>query len=142
MTILPTSIQVASKCLKDDGIFLLHTIGVNHSGNYCTDPFVDKYIFPNSTLPRHTHITEYTQGLFVIEDWHNFSHDYHKTLRVWKDNFVRNWPNISIKYGDKFFRMWTYYLSSGSALFRSRKLQLWQVVLSKGGLPGGYLSVR
>jgi len=103
---------------------------------------VDKYIFPNSALPLHIHITQSTSGLFVIEDWHNFGPDYHKTLRAWLENFERNWPTISSQYGDKFFRMWKFYLEFSAALFRARKLQLWQIVLSKGGLEGGYKSIR
>ncbi len=45
-----TYMRVASRCLKDDGIFVLNTIGGNTSVHN-TDPWIEKYIFPNSMLP-------------------------------------------------------------------------------------------
>ncbi|GAI01332.1 unnamed protein product [marine sediment metagenome] len=43
-------IKVIEHCLKDSGLFLLHTIGGNKSVT-CLDPWIDKYIFPNGMLP-------------------------------------------------------------------------------------------
>ncbi len=137
-----TFFEAASRCLVDDGIFLLHTIGVSHPGVPLIEPWFHKYIFPNGILPHQTDITSYTNGLFVLEDWHNFGPDYAKTLTAWRKNFVKAWPGLESKYGAKFFRMWNFYLSLSIGAFRSRKYQLWQVVLSKNGLEGGYESVR
>jgi len=80
--------------------------------------------------------------LFVLEDWHNLGPNYDKTLMVWHENFNKNWEKFREQYGDRFYRMWRYYLLSVAGSFRARRLQLWQVVLSKDGLPGGYESVR
>jgi len=141
-----TFFEVTNKCLKDDGILLLHTIGVSHQFVPLIEPWFHKYIFPNGILPYHTDIPKNVEGLFVLEDWHNFGHDYFKTLRAWKSNFIANWPNIkhSMDQGasEKFYRMWIYYLTISAAAFRARKYQLWQVVLTKNGLQGGYQSVR
>jgi len=134
--------EVSHRCLRDDGLFLLHTIGVNHHDIPLSEPWFDKYIFPNGVLPYYKHITEYTEKRFVIEDWHNFGHDYSKTLIAWTENFKKNWPTIEAKYGDKFFRMWTYYLQFSAGCFQSRRFQLWQVVLSKNGIEGGYQAPR
>jgi cyclopropane-fatty-acyl-phospholipid synthase len=79
---------------------------------------------------------------FVMEDWHNFGADYEKTLLAWHNNFKKHWPEISSKYGERFYRMWRYYLLCCAGSFRSRNIQLWQIVLSKNGLPKGYQSVR
>ena len=46
------------------------------------------------------------------------------------------------KYDDVFYRMWEYFLLSSAGAFRARTNQLWQLVLSKKGMPGGYVSVR
>src|SRR5262249_24880570 len=129
-------------CLEDGGIFLLHTIGLKSTKFPRSEPFMHKYIFPNGTLPYAEDICRESDKLLVLEDWHNFGYDYSKTLMAWHDNFNKNWPNISSKYGDRFYRMWNTYLCSSSALFRSRTLQLWQVVLSKDGVPGGYQAPR
>jgi len=73
-----------------------------------------------------------------VEDLHNFGADYDPTLMSWYDNFRRNWHQFRGKLGDPFYRMWEYYLLSCAGAFRARKLQLWQFVLSRGGIEGGY----
>jgi cyclopropane-fatty-acyl-phospholipid synthase len=133
-------LELAHGCLKDQGLFLLHTIGGNRSMTH-TDPWVDKYIFPNSMIPSAAQLGEAMEGLWVIEDWHNFGPDYDKTLLAWWENFERGWPSLRPKYGDRFYRMWKFWLMSSAGTFRARKLQLWQIVLSKGDIPS-YRPVR
>ncbi len=136
-----TYMELVHKSLNDDGLFLLHTIGGNHSVSGI-DPWMNKYIFPNGVIPSIKQIGESIEGLFVMEDWHNFGPDYDKTLMQWHKNFEKNWDKLSINYDERFRRMWNYYLLSCAAGFRTRKLQLWQIVLSKNGVPGAYKSVR
>ena len=131
----------ARELLADDGLFLLHTIGgTTTSPN--GDPWSEKYIFPNGMLPSIKQIGAAIEGLFVMEDWHNFGVDYEKTLKAWHANFERTWPELKDRYGERFYRMWRYYLLIFAAVFRGRIAHLWQVVLSKDGLPGGYQSIR
>lgn len=133
--------RVAARCLKDDGLFLLHTIG-NLRSIKSTDPWTHKYIFPNGMLPSVAQLGKAIEGIFVMEDWHNFGADYDKTLMAWYGNFVGSWHSVKEKYGDTFFRMWKYFLLSSAGAFRARTNQLWQIVLSMGGVPGGYNSIR
>ena len=133
--------QVAARCLKDNGLFLLHTIGGNISAT-AAEPWIEKYIFPNGMLPSVAQIGAAIEGLFVMEDWHNFSADYDKTLMAWWQNFEVAWPRLKEKYSERFYRMWKYYLLSCAGGFRARQTQLWQIVLSKKGVSGGYVSVR
>lgn len=133
--------QVVHRCLKDDGLFLLHTIGGLKSIK-SADPWIGKYIFPNSMLPSIKQLSASFEKLFVVEDWHNFGADYDKTLMAWYGNFNNNWENIKQDYDDRFKRMWDYYLLSCAGTFRSRKNQLWQIVLSKNGVKNGYESIR
>jgi cyclopropane-fatty-acyl-phospholipid synthase len=133
--------KVAHRCLKNEGLFLLHTIGGNKSVT-STDPWTNKYIFPNGMLPSIKQIGAAIEGLFVMEDWHNFSADYDKTLMAWHKNLINNWHNIKSNYDERFYRMWQYYLLSCAGSFRARGNQLWQIVLSKKGVPGGYKSIR
>ena len=136
-----TYMQVVHRCLADDGLFVLHTIGGNSSVK-SVDPWIAKYIFPNSMMPSARQLTTAAEGLFVLEDWHSFGTDYDRTLMAWYENFTRSWHRLSEKYGQRFYRMWTYYLLSCAGGFRSRRNQLWQVVFSKNGLPGGYPCFR
>lgn len=136
-----TFIDICHNLLKDDGLFLLHTIGSNQSWT-TGDEWMNKYIFMNGMLPSIAQIAKTIEGKFVMEDWHNFGADYDKTLMAWHQNFEKNWPQLQPKYGDRFKRMWDYYLLSCAGLFRARYIQLWQIVLSKKGVVGGYESVR
>lgn len=131
----------AHEVLKEGGFFLLQAIGAQYTSQ-TTDPWIDTYIFPNGMLPSATQIAQATDRLFVIEDVHNFGPDYDKTLMAWFENFDRAWPSLREKYGERFYRMWKYYLLCCAGLFRSRQNQLWQIVFSKGGTPGGYSTVR
>lgn len=136
-----TFMNVAHDTLKDGGLFLLHTVGSN-SSVVATDPWVGKYIFPNSMLPSIKQIGQSIEGLFVMEDWHNLGADYDKTLMAWHKNFEDAWDNLKSNYDERFYRMWRYYLLAFAGSFRARRNQLWQIVLSKKGVPGGYSSIR
>ncbi len=136
-----TYLQTASRALNEDGLFLLHTIGSNESTTM-TDPWIEKYIFPNGQLPSIAQLGKAAEGLFVVEDWHNFGADYDRTLVAWHENFEKAWPDLKQAYPERFRRMWNYYLLSCAGSFRARKIQLWQIVLSKRGVMGGWANVR
>jgi len=129
--------RVAEAALKPEGLFLLHTIGRNERGNG-TDPWIDKYIFPNGELPTIARIGRVCERRFVVEDLHNFGADYDRTLMSWYANVEAAWPRFAEALGERFRRMWTYYLLSCAGAFRARDIQLWQWVLSPRGVPGGY----
>lgn len=133
--------KVCSEHLKDDGLFLLHTIGTNQTTT-STDPWVMKYIFPNGMLPSIKLIGGSMEKFFKMEDWHSFGVDYETTVMEWFKKFDAAWPQLEEKYGKRFYRMWKYYLLGAAVTFRVRDNQLWQIVLSKSGVPGGYESVR
>jgi len=123
--------------LAEDGLFVLHTIGNNHSSTH-GDPWTEKYIFPNGILPSVAQIGTAIEGRFVLEDWHNFGADYDRTLMAWWANFDAAWPELRDRYGDRFYRMWRFYLQVFAAMFRARNINLWQLVLSPDGVKGGY----
>ncbi len=133
--------KVAARCLKEEGLFCLHTIGQDVS-TYAADPWVDRYIFPNGMIPSLQQLSRAAEGLFIMEDWHNFGQYYDLTLMAWWDNFKAASPALKHKYGDRFYRMWEYYLKMFAGTFRARELQLWQIVFSKQGLVSGYQSIR
>ncbi len=136
-----TFMRVVNRCLRENGLFLLQTIGGNSAVVRC-DPWIERYIFPNSMLPSPGQICAATEGLFILEDWHSFGADYDKTLMQWFWNFHKNWSVLKKDYDERFYRMWKYYLLSCAGSFRARKNQLWQIVLSPKGVPGGYRAPR
>jgi cyclopropane-fatty-acyl-phospholipid synthase len=132
---------VISKCLKEDGLFLLHTIGSDKSC-HTGEPWVNKYIFPNGMLPSISQISKSVEGLFVTEDVHSFGQYYTPTLLAWFKNFDKNWNTLNKKYDKRFYRMWKYYLLSFAGTFQARHTELWQIVFSPRGVVGGYESIR
>ena len=137
-----TYMQTVERCLEDDGLFLLHTIGTN-TPDLQADPWTIKYIFPGGYLPLQKQIDAASQGIFVMEDWHNFGADYDPTLMAWMANVDANREQITqLGYDERFYRMWRYWLLAAAGSARARRNQLWQMVYSKKGVDNGYLPVR
>lgn len=131
---LGTYVQTMRDQVKKDGLVLLHTIGKNITTPY-TDPWIRKYIFPHGSLPSLVSLTKATEGRFNIEDVQNIGTDYDKTLMAWYENFHNGWPELKADYDERFYRMFSYYLLSCAGGFRSRAMQLWQLLLSPNGTP-------
>jgi cyclopropane-fatty-acyl-phospholipid synthase len=136
------------RCLAKRGLFGLQVI----AAEICTrnsSPILDQYIlwlqkriFPNGYLPNLAHLCAPDSEGFIIEDLQNFSSDYAKTLAEWSTRFQAAWPTLEAKYGEPFRRMWLYYLHGCEAMFRTRLVQLYQVVYSNGGISGRYDAAR
>jgi cyclopropane-fatty-acyl-phospholipid synthase len=129
-----TYMEVVDRTLKPGGYGFFHTIGTNTSSTG-TNAWTVKYIFPNGMLPSIAQLAVAMEGLFIVEDWHNFGPDYDPTLMAWHANFESAWPRLKDQYDDRFYRMWRYYLLSSAGGFRSRQSQLWQVVFTRTGDP-------
>jgi len=136
-----TFMAVVDRCLNRDGLFLLHTIGGNTSAT-ATDPWIERYVFPNGMLPSVVQIAAATEGYFVLEDWQNFGSDYDRTLMAWWRRFEDSWPGLAGRYGERFHRMWRFYLLSCAGAFRAKANHLWQVVFSRTGSANSYQPER
>jgi len=129
-----TYMQVVDRCLKQDGIAFVHTIGGNTSIT-TGEPWTEKYIFPNGMLPSIAQLAKAMEGRFVMEDWQNFGPYYDPTLLAWHANFEKAWPELKKNYDERFHRMWRFYLLSSAGAFRARNNQLWQIVFTRQGTP-------
>ena len=137
-----TFMQVVKRNLKDDGLYLLHTIGTN-TKSLSVDPWTNKYIFPGGVLPVLQQIDAATEGVFILEDLHNIGTHYDPTLMAWMANVDAHREEIkNLGYDERFYRMWRYYLLGAAGSDRARRNQLWQIVFSKRGLDGGYEPIR
>ncbi len=129
--------EVCRRSLAPQGLLLLHTIGARGSGILeSADPWLSTRIFPEGELPGPRQIVDGAEGLFTIEDWHNFGADYDRTLMAWHARFSAARNECRDRYGEAFCRMWSYYLLCCAGLFRARGTQLWQVVFSRTGVAG------
>ena len=145
---IPTFFKMVERCLVDKGLFALQVISAETFTSH-SSPALDQFIlwlqrriFPNGYLPSFRQLVDPARRGLVVEDLHNFSADYAKTLHAWDVNFQAAWSELQDKYGEPFRKMWLYYLNGCEALFNARMVQLYQIVYSKGGVTGGYHTVR
>jgi cyclopropane-fatty-acyl-phospholipid synthase len=120
--------RAARRLLTDDGIFLCNGIAANQSHLHA-DPWIKRYIFPNSLLPSAARLARAAEGLFVIDDLQNIGPNYDPTLLAWEENFRNAWPRFADRYGERFRRMWRFYLLSCAGAFRARNLQVFSIRL-------------
>lgn len=145
---IPAFFSMVERCLVEKGLFALQVISAE-SFSLRSKAALDQYIawlqrriFPNGWIPSFPSVIDPARDNLVVEDLHNFSADYARTLSAWASNFEAAWPSLKETYGEPFRRMWLYYLNGCEALFAARMVQLYQIVYSKGGVPGGYVAER
>lgn len=124
--------ETVDRCLRPGGIAFVHTIGSNRS-QILIDAWFHRHVFPNAAIPSLAQITAAMDGVFVPEDVHNIGPHYDRTLLAWARNFERAWPALRPRYGERFRRVWRYYLLTSAGAFRARFMQLYQVVMTRPG---------
>lgn len=133
--------SVVQSLLKEDGLFLLHSIFNEHSA---VEPWLNRYIFPNGMLPSRRDVACAVDRKFTVEDEHNIGPDYDRTLMAWHENLERHeregdCPQFE---SERFRRMWRYYLRTCAGSFRAgTRNQVYQLVMSKRRRPD-YVAVR
>jgi cyclopropane-fatty-acyl-phospholipid synthase len=127
-----TYMRAAARSLGEGGLFLCQGICGNFS-RFHTDPWIKRYIFPNSVLPSLAGLTRAAEGFLILEDVKNIGPNYDPTLLAWEENFRRAWPRFADRYGERFRRMWRFYLLSCAGAFRARSLQVFSILFSKEG---------
>ena len=117
--------------LKNDGIFLLHTIGVVDKPSP-PNKFINKYIFPGGVCPSFSQIIEPIEktGL-IVSDSETLIRHYDKTLESWLERFLEKRIEVKDLFDEKFVRMWEFYLASCAAAFRYRDLAVFQLQIVK-----------
>ena len=119
------------KNLTENGKAAIQAITIDDSlfDRYKTkEYFIQKYIFPGGFLPSKKKLYDlsYSNGL-EIEKYESYGSHYSSTLKIWRDEFLKKWEEIS-KHGfdNKFKRMWHFYLSYCEAGFKSKNIDLIQ----------------
>ncbi|WP_291097856.1 MULTISPECIES: cyclopropane fatty acyl phospholipid synthase [unclassified Flavobacterium] len=133
--------KIINKNLTDNGLCLLHFIASNKT-DLNTDPWFHKYIFPSGLIPSLTQIGKAMEEKLLLEDLHNIGLHYYYTLMAWQENFKKSRDSLKKEYNETFYRMWNFYLATSAASFRSRRLNLWQIVVAKPSFQKEYKSVR
>jgi cyclopropane-fatty-acyl-phospholipid synthase len=140
--------RTVSRLLAPDGLFALQAISAETftaNSNRHLDSYVLwilKYIFPNGYLPNSSELVAATKHGLHLHDWHTLSGDYERTLLAWAENFEKGWRALQEKYGERFYRVWRYYLYGCAALFRAQLVNVHQVVYAKSDFRKRYEAER
>ncbi|POS87824.1 cyclopropane-fatty-acyl-phospholipid synthase [Erysiphe pulchra] len=138
---LETYFSCVHKLLKKDGIAVFQCITMPE-GRYEEyakgEDFIRKYIFPGGHLPSIsqlvTNISKGSEGTLVVERIDNIGGHYARTLRLWKEEFLRNFEshikpallanskNMEQSEIEVFRRKWEYYFVYCEAGFATKTL--------------------
>jgi cyclopropane-fatty-acyl-phospholipid synthase len=97
---------------------LLHTIGRLGAAALNPDPFITKYIFPGYHLPSLSQMLEASQkARLIASDVETLRLHYAYTLRHWVTRTRAAKAEIVALYGERFYRLWEFYLAGAVMLF-------------------------
>ncbi len=117
--------------LKDNGVFLLHTIGQRGIPT-ATSPWIRKYIFPGGYIPSLSDIINETQKLNInITDIEILRLHYAHTLTHWYRNIQKNKNEIIKMFDSRFYRMWEFYLLASKYSFVNMGNVVFQIQIAK-----------
>ena len=130
-----TFFQVVRRCLKPDGVALIHAIG-RSDGPGATNPWIQKYIFPGGYSPALSEVIPAAErSRLVATDIEILRMHYAKTLRLWRANLAARRDAISALYDERFCRMFEFYLSGSELAFRLQGHMVWQLQLTHLNAP-------
>jgi cyclopropane-fatty-acyl-phospholipid synthase len=127
----PAFFATVKRCLKPDGVALLHSIG-RFEGPGATNPWIAKYIFPGGYSPALSEVLGPVErsGL-VTTDIEILRLHYAKTLAQWRRRFSANRDAIASLYDERFCRMFEFYLSGSELAFRLSDHMNFQIQLAR-----------
>jgi cyclopropane-fatty-acyl-phospholipid synthase len=101
-------------------------------GESATNPWIAKYIFPGGYIPSLAEVLPAVeQSGLIVTDIEILRLHYADTLAAWRDRFLRRRDEAAAIVGEKFCRMWEFYLAGAEAGFRYGGLMVFQIQLAK-----------
>jgi cyclopropane-fatty-acyl-phospholipid synthase len=134
----PTYFQTISRMLKPGGRACVQSITIDDRffERYLqSTDFIQQYIFPGGCLPSPSEFRKQAQaaGLQVVDEL-NFGPDYAETLRRWRERFMSQLDTVrTLKFDDRFIRLWSFYLAYCEAAFDEANIDVVQFTLAKPG---------
>ncbi len=126
----PAFFSGVRRLLKPEGVALLHTIGRSGPPTV-TDPWINRHIFPGGYIPALSEVAQHVErhGL-VLADLEVLRLHYAVTLMHWHQRFQKARADIARQMGERFCRMWEFYLQVSEAAFRWSDLVVFQFQLT------------
>jgi len=128
-------LQVRSM-LEDDGIFYLQIAGLRRAWQFedlVWGLFMAKYIFPgaDASCPLGFVVDHAERAGFEVHRVENCGVHYSLTIQKWYENWQRNEEAIVAKYGERWFRMWTFFLAWSSLIAAQGSSTVFMITLTK-----------
>lgn len=120
------------RLLKPGGRSLIHSIGRTSQPAPTNRNWITRYIFPGGYIPALSEITPRVEkaGL-IVADIEVLRRHYARTLSCWNANFQARREVFANRLGERFCRMWEFYLLSCEGAFRWGDLVVFQVQLGR-----------
>jgi cyclopropane-fatty-acyl-phospholipid synthase len=117
--------------LDDNGIALISTIGhMDEPG--ATNAWVTKHIFPGGHIPALSEIIPSVErSRLVVTDIEALRIHYAETLAHWRARFSARREEAKALYGERFCRMWEFYLAGAECAFRFGRQVVFQLQLAR-----------
>jgi cyclopropane-fatty-acyl-phospholipid synthase len=123
--------EVIHRCLKRDGMGLIHSIGRNRTQPL--DRWISERIFPGAHPPTLREMMDIFEPFdFSVLDVENLRLHYARTCHDWLAGYEAHRERIEQMFDEAFFRAWRLYLAGSVAAFTAGSLQLFQVVFAHG----------
>jgi cyclopropane fatty-acyl-phospholipid synthase-like methyltransferase len=122
--------------LKDDGIFLLQWTGLRRGlrpEDLIWGLFMNKYIFPgaDASLCPSPMLKAMEKAGWETHSVENISIHYAWTIKLWHDNWLSNKDAVIAAYGERWFRIWHFFLAWSTIIAEQGNAACFQVVLNK-----------
>ncbi len=126
-----TFFRAAANLMTADGVMLLHTIG-RFGRPGATDAFTRKYIFPGGYIPALSEtLAASEKSRLIVTDVETLRLHYALTLRQWYARTLAHEAEIVAMMGERFFRMWTFYLAGAASAFESGGMGNYQIQFAR-----------
>ncbi|WP_238120850.1 MULTISPECIES: SAM-dependent methyltransferase [unclassified Xanthobacter] len=117
--------------LDEGGFALVHAIG-RMSPPGTTAPFIRKYIFPGGYVPALSEVFASTERSHLwVDDCEVLRLHYYWTIRAWRQNFMAKRAEVDAMMGERFGRMWEFYLAAVELGFLHGSNMVFQLLLSE-----------
>jgi cyclopropane-fatty-acyl-phospholipid synthase len=123
--------RTVRRLLKPGGFALIHAIG-RMSPPGSTAPFIRKYIFPGGYVPALSEVFASTErsGLWVA-DAEVLRLHYYWTIKHWRGRFAAERAAVVEMKGERFARMWEFYLAAVELGFLHGSNMVFQLLLAE-----------
>ncbi|KAG9235682.1 S-adenosyl-L-methionine-dependent methyltransferase [Amylocarpus encephaloides] len=133
---LTSFLRQCNEMMDDDGVFYLQVAGLRTSWQYEDlnwGLFMNKHIFPgaDASVPLNVYINCLESAGWEAKSIDTVGVHYSATLWRWYRNWMANGDKVKAKYGERWYRIWTFFLAYSTIISRQGSATCYQITLVK-----------